>query len=78
VAICLIIDFLETPHRLLDSLEDLDAILGDRQIALARELTKLHEEIWRGKPATRAGISNQPAREFVLVVAGKMKEAEEK
>ncbi|MDP3185597.1 MAG: 16S rRNA (cytidine(1402)-2'-O)-methyltransferase, partial [Anaerolineales bacterium] len=38
--------FLETPHRLLAALADLEAILGDRQIAIARELTKLHEEIW--------------------------------
>jgi 16S rRNA (cytidine1402-2'-O)-methyltransferase len=70
--------FLETPHRLLDSLEDLEAILGDRQIALARELTKLHEEIWRGKPGDARRYFKSPRGEFVLVVAGKMKEGEEK
>jgi len=40
--------FLETPHRLLAALDDLRAALGDRQIAIARELTKLHEEVFRG------------------------------
>ena len=48
--------FLEAPHRLLASLEDLQVILGDRKIALGRELTKLHEEIFRGslKPGSPA------------------------
>jgi 16S rRNA (cytidine1402-2'-O)-methyltransferase len=70
--------FLETPHRLLDSLEDLEAVLGDRQIALARELTKLHEEIWRGKSSEARQYFKTPRGEFVLVVAGKMKEIREK
>ncbi len=70
--------FLETPHRLLDSLEDLETILGDRQIALARELTKLHEEIWRGTPGDARRYFKTPRGEFVLVVSGKVKEADEK
>ena len=40
--------FLESPHRLLAGLADLKSSLGDRQIAVARELTKVHEQIWRG------------------------------
>jgi 16S rRNA (cytidine1402-2'-O)-methyltransferase len=40
---------LESPHRLLAALKDLAFCLDDRQIAIARELTKLHEQIWRGK-----------------------------
>ncbi|MEZ5134378.1 MAG: hypothetical protein R2699_04790 [Acidimicrobiales bacterium] len=40
---------LEAPHRLGGTLEDLAAACGgDRRVAVARELTKLHEEIWRG------------------------------
>ncbi len=70
--------FLETPHRLLDSLEDLESVLGRRQIALARELTKLHEEIWRGTLDEARRYFNSPRGEFVLVVEGKMKEAGEK
>jgi 16S rRNA (cytidine1402-2'-O)-methyltransferase len=64
--------FLETPHRLLESLSDLLAQLGDRPIAVARELTKLHEEIYRGKLSeTITHFTVQPPRgEFTLVVAG--------
>jgi 16S rRNA (cytidine1402-2'-O)-methyltransferase len=65
--------FLETPHRLLASLSDLQEILGDRQMAAARELTKLHEEILRSPISEiREHFSSQPPRgEFTLVVAGK-------
>ena len=70
--------FLETPHRLLDSLANLETILGDRQIALARELTKFHEEIWRGKVSDARKYFINPRGEFVLVVAGKIKKATEK
>lgn len=41
----------ESPHRILDTLQDMEAELGQRPIALARELTKLHEEILRGTAA---------------------------
>jgi len=70
--------FLEAPHRLLDSLADLESILGARQIAVARELTKVHEEIWRGTiPAAREHFTqNEPRGEFTLVVAGKKVEVE--
>ena len=70
--------FLETPHRLLDALKDLEEILDDRQIALARELTKLHEEIWRGTPGEARKYFIAPRGEFVLVVTGKMKDGKEK
>ena len=67
--------FLESPHRLLAALKDLEACLGDRQVAVARELTKLHEQIWRGSlSAAQAYFSqNEPRGEFTLVVAGKAK-----
>lgn len=67
--------FLETPHRLPAALKDLEATLGDRQIAVARELTKIHEEIWRGSisAAIEHFTRNEPRGEFTLVVAGKAK-----
>ncbi len=40
--------FFETPHRLKESLEDLKEVFGDIEIVICRELTKVHEEIWRG------------------------------
>ena len=67
---------LESPHRILDSLEDLLASLGDRRICVAREMTKMFEEYWRG--TVRGAVEHfksQPARgEFTLVVEGKTKE----
>ncbi|HUI89347.1 MAG TPA: 16S rRNA (cytidine(1402)-2'-O)-methyltransferase [Anaerolineales bacterium] len=63
--------FLETPHRLLDALEDLRAALGDRHIAIARELTKVHEEFWRGRLSGAPLHFKEPRGEFVLVVAGR-------
>ncbi len=65
--------FLETPHRLLDALDDLASVLGEREMAAARELTKLHEEIFRGAiSAAKAHFSvNEPRGEFTLVVDGR-------
>ena len=62
--------FLESPHRLLDSLSDALQVLGDRPAAVARELTKVHEEIWRGKLSEASRYFAQPRGEFVLVIAG--------
>lgn len=64
---------LETPHRLLGALQDLLEVLGDRQVAIARELTKLHEEILRlTLSQARAHFQAQaPRGEFTLVIAGK-------
>jgi 16S rRNA (cytidine1402-2'-O)-methyltransferase len=63
--------FLESPHRLLDSLSDMQLALGDRPAAVARELTKLHEEIWRGRLSEASRHYVQPRGEFVLVVGGR-------
>jgi 16S rRNA (cytidine1402-2'-O)-methyltransferase len=67
----------EEPHRLLSSLEDIEEILGDREMALTRELTKLHEEVIRGSPSqVRAHFQEvRPRGEFTLVIAGAKEEA---
>jgi 16S rRNA (cytidine1402-2'-O)-methyltransferase len=43
--------FYETPHRILETLQDVEGVLGPREIVLARELTKIHEEFILGTPA---------------------------
>jgi 16S rRNA (cytidine1402-2'-O)-methyltransferase len=67
--------FLESPHRIVESLEDLFSILGDRKICIAREMTKLYEEYWRGTISGAVGYfkSQQVRGEFTLVVEGKTK-----
>ena len=60
----------EAPHRLRAALSDLLETLGDRQIAVCRELTKLHEEVWRGPLSEAADYFESPRGEFVLVIAG--------
>ncbi len=63
----------EAPHRLARTLADLaQAFGGDRRVAVCRELTKLHEEIWRGSLAEATGWAeaDAPRGEVVLVVDG--------
>jgi 16S rRNA (cytidine1402-2'-O)-methyltransferase len=62
----------EAPHRLRESLADLEAELGDRPIAICRELTKLYEEVLRGSVSeARAHFrSVEPRGEFTLVIGG--------
>jgi 16S rRNA (cytidine1402-2'-O)-methyltransferase len=70
----------ESPHRLLASLADALAELGDRPAAAARELTKLHEEILRGRLSEiHARLAERPALkgEFTLVIGGAVEEAGE-
>ena len=65
--------FLELPHRLADTLQDMQAAFGDRPAAVARELTKLHEEIWRGTLSQARQHFAQPRGEFVLVIGGQQR-----
>ena len=63
----------EAPHRLARTLADLAETLGtDRHVVVARELTKLHEQVWRGRldQAVEACAQVAPRGEYVLVVAG--------
>ncbi len=64
--------FYEAPHKLLQTLQDLLDVLGDRRISLCRELTKLHEETLRTTiSGALAHFSETPPKgEFVLVIDG--------
>ncbi len=64
--------FYESPHRLEALLADALQVYGDREAALAHELTKLHESVVRGKLSELlAGVRAQPPRgEYVVVIAG--------
>jgi 16S rRNA (cytidine1402-2'-O)-methyltransferase len=63
--------FFESPSRLADSIADIGAMLGDREMVIARELTKLHEEMRRGSPAelARWAETSAPRGEMVILVA---------
>jgi 16S rRNA (cytidine1402-2'-O)-methyltransferase len=60
----------ESPHRVCATLRDVLAALGDRRIAVARELTKLHEETWRGTVSGALAHFTEPRGEFTLVIEG--------
>jgi 16S rRNA (cytidine1402-2'-O)-methyltransferase len=62
--------FFEAPHRILETLKATLAILGDRQISIGRELTKMHEEVVRGKISEVIAELAQPRGEFTVVLAG--------
>jgi len=66
---------LEAPHRLQAALKDLRLTLGDRRIAVCRELTKMHEEVFRGRISQAIERFTEPRGEFTLVIAGKVAEA---
>ena len=60
----------EAPHRLLASLRDVLDVLGDRRIAVCRELTKMYEEVFRGTVSAAADHFAEPVGEFTLVIEG--------
>jgi len=65
----------EAPHRLTDALKDILAVLGDRRVTIVREMTKLHEEVFRGTTSEAIGHFQQPKGEFTIVIEGSRKDA---
>jgi 16S rRNA (cytidine1402-2'-O)-methyltransferase len=61
--------FYEAPHRLLDTLADIEEVLGPRPVVVARELTKLHEEFLRGTAAELRRAHITLKGEFTLLIA---------
>ena len=71
--------FYEAPHKLLATLEDFYKAFGNRDIALVREITKIHEEVIRTnlEDAIKKYTEEKPKGEFVVIIEGKKKEAQE-
>ena len=62
--------FYEAPHKLKKTLETMLDVLGDRNIVLARELTKIHEEFIRGSISTVLAQTVETKGEFVIIIEG--------
>ena len=62
----------ESPYRVAATLEDMLAVLGDRRLTVCRELTKLHEEVWRTtiSKARERYATEEPRGEFTLAIEG--------
>ena len=60
----------EAPHRLIRALNDIMHVLGDRRIAVCREMTKVYEEIFRGTVSEALVYFERPKGEFTLVLEG--------
>lgn len=71
--------FYEAPHKLTQTLKDMYEILGDREIALVKEITKMHESVVRTDLATASAMFDEekPKGEFVVIVDGKKAEEKE-
>lgn len=60
----------ESPHRLKDTMNDILEILGDRNMVVCRELTKIHEELFRGTLREAIDYFIEPRGEFTLIIEG--------
>jgi 16S rRNA (cytidine1402-2'-O)-methyltransferase len=69
--------FYETPHRILDALQEIETVMGSRPVVVARELTKLHEEFLRGTAAEiRVQLASRPSvKGEITLLIGKAEEA---
>ena len=69
----------ESPHHVLRTLAEIEEVLGDRAVVVGRELTKLHEEIVRGRVSeVRAQLDDKPTRgEYTLAIGGATEEDED-
>lgn len=65
--------FYEAPHKLYKTLKDMYSVFGERSITIARELTKIHEEVFKTtlSKALEVYAEREPKGEFVLIISGK-------
>jgi len=70
--------FYETPHRILEALDDVAAVMGARPVVVARELTKLHEEFLRGTAAkVQTELASRPSvKGEITLLIGKTDEVQ--
>ena len=70
--------FYEAPHRILDTLDDIREIMGERDIVVIKELTKFYEEVYRGNVAAVLQRLQEStiAGEFVIVLSGRQKQGD--
>jgi 16S rRNA (cytidine1402-2'-O)-methyltransferase len=66
--------FFEAPHRIRETLADIQEVLGARQVVLAREITKLHEQFLRGTAAELSTVEFPLKGEFTLLIGKAMEE----
>lgn len=66
----------EAPHKLINTLKDIENILGDRDIVIAKELTKIHETFIRGKVSKVLEQIGDPKGEYIILINGEKKEKE--
>lgn len=66
----------EAPHRLNKTLQNIYDILRDRTVSISREISKVHEEVFRGSIEEALKIYTEPKGEFVIVIEGKEKECD--
>lgn len=60
----------ESPHKLIQTLKDLEIILENRQVVIAREITKIHEEFLRGTISEILEIYQEPRGEHIILISG--------
>lgn len=66
--------FYESPHRIIETLNNIKNILGNRQISISREISKRYEEVFRGKIDDVLKELENPKGEFVIIVEGSTEE----
>lgn len=70
--------FYEAPHKLINTLETIKKVLGDRNVVLAREITKIYEEYMRGTVSEIISKLENPKGEFVIILEGSEKNVKQK
>ena len=66
----------EAPHRIIDTLKEIDKNLPDRKVVVAHELTKIHESFYRGTPSEVIEKIGNPKGEYVILIEGNKIEEE--